>query len=56
MGSGESLSTRRDDVPTHGLAARELDRKTRTFIRENPTTTVAIGVAAGFLLGRRLSR
>ena len=32
----------------------DLDKRARTFIRENPTTTVAIGVAAGFVLGRLL--
>jgi ElaB/YqjD/DUF883 family membrane-anchored ribosome-binding protein len=36
--------------------ARDLDDRARTFIRDNPTTTVLAAAALGFALGRLLRR
>jgi ElaB/YqjD/DUF883 family membrane-anchored ribosome-binding protein len=50
------LPVDREQVHAFAERARELDQQTRTFIRENPTTTVIVAAALGFALGRLLRR
>lgn len=47
-----------DPDRVHELAdrARDMDDRARSFIRENPTTTVLVAAALGFALGRLLRR
>jgi ElaB/YqjD/DUF883 family membrane-anchored ribosome-binding protein len=47
-----------DPDRVHEMAdrARDLDDRARSFIRENPTTTVLVAAALGFALGRLLRR
>ena len=46
----------REQVHRFTERAREIDDQARTFIRENPTTTVIVAAALGFALGRLLRR
>jgi len=50
------LPVDREQVHRIAERARELDDQARTFIRENPTTTVIVAAALGFALGRLLRR
>ena len=48
------LPWEREQIDAMASPAREFDQRTRTFIRENPTTALVGAIAIGFLLGRFL--
>lgn len=52
----DRLPIDRADVAQMQQRASELDRKARSFVRDNPTTTVVAAVAVGFLIGRLVTR
>lgn len=45
-----------EEIDHYREQVQDMDRRARTFIRENPTTVVVAAVAIGFVLGRLLSR
>lgn len=52
----EMLPISDEDFERYRRQVEDMDHRARSFVRDNPTTTVIGAVAVGFLIGRLLSR